>query len=105
MKSKNIKSKITKTHKSPIIVFAERDKISQVLYNLISNAIKYGKNGKFVKSQLKIKKEDVLIYVEDNGLGVEEKNIPRLFERFYRVDKGRSSWRNWLGFSNCKTYS
>ena len=88
-KSKNI-NLVFPTHKSPIIVFADRDKISQVLYNLISNAIKYGKNGGFVKVTIKNQKEDVLISVEDNGLGVEEKNIPRLFERFYRVDKGRS---------------
>ena len=88
-KSKNI-NLVFPTHKSPIVVFADRDKISQVLYNLISNAIKYGKNGGFVKVTIKNQKEDVLISVEDNGLGVEEKNIPRLFERFYRVDKGRS---------------
>ena len=61
-----------------------------MLYNLISNAIKYGKTNGYVKVKITNQKEDVLISVEDNGLGVEEKNIPRLFERFYRVDKGRS---------------
>lgn len=76
--------------KSPIMVFADRDQISQVLYNLISNGIKYGNEGGYVKASLEIKEDYVIINITDNGIGIDEQNIPRLFERFYRVDKGRS---------------
>ncbi len=76
--------------KSPILVFADRNQITQVLHNFISNGIKYGKIDGYVKCSLVKKEDHVLVAVEDNGIGIDEKNIPRLFERFYRVDKGRS---------------
>ena len=76
--------------KRPIMVFADRNQITQVLHNFISNAIKYGKIDGYVKCSVVNKEERVSVSIEDNGIGIEEKNIPRLFERFYRVDKGRS---------------
>ncbi len=76
--------------KRPIMVFADRNQITQVLHNFISNGIKYGKRDGYVKCSLVKKQEHVLVTIEDNGIGIDEKNIPRLFERFYRVDKGRS---------------
>ena len=76
--------------KRPIMVFADRNQITQVLHNFISNAIKYGKRDGYVKCSVVNKEERVSVAIEDNGVGIEEKNIPRLFERFYRVDKGRS---------------
>lgn len=90
---KSVKQKIElilPKKKSPIMVFADRDQISQVLYNLISNGIKYGNEGGYVKASLDIKEEYIIISIIDNGIGIDENNIPRLFERFYRVDKGRS---------------
>ena len=71
-------------------VIADRDKITQVLTNLISNAIKYGKNRGFIKIGCHQTKSKCVVSVKDNGIGISEKNIPRLFERFYRVDKSRS---------------
>ena len=73
-----------------IFVKADRRLISQVLVNLIVNSINYGKeNGKTVIS-LHEKDDKVIVSVKDNGIGIKEKDIKRLFERFYRVDKSRS---------------
>ncbi len=72
------------------LINADRDKIDQVLNNLISNAIKYtNKNGKILVTVYKINKN---LYVEimDNGIGIPKNHFSRLFERFYRVDKARS---------------
>tara|TARA_B100001250_G_C19811660_1_gene795970 strand:+ start:1387 stop:2169 length:783 start_codon:yes stop_codon:yes gene_type:complete len=71
-------------------VVGDKDKITQVLINLISNSIKYGKRGGFIKIGCHQAKSKCLITIRDNGIGISEKNIPRLFERFYRVDKSRS---------------
>lgn len=86
---KNIKLKLPK-HQKPLFVEADRNKISQVLYNLISNAIKYGQEFGEVRGQVTNESNQILISIKDNGIGIDEENIPRLFERFYRVDKGRS---------------
>ena len=71
-------------------VIADKDKITQVVTNLISNAIKYGKNHGFIKIGCHQTKNKCVVSIKDNGIGISEKNIPRLFERFYRVDKSRS---------------
>jgi len=76
--------------KTPIMVLADRSQINQVLYNLLSNGIKYGKESGFVKAFVQNKENHIMITIQDNGIGIDEENIPRLFERFYRVDKGRS---------------
>jgi two-component system phosphate regulon sensor histidine kinase PhoR len=74
----------------PIDVHADRDKISQVLTNLVINAIKYGNSGGYVSIEFHDLDELILVEVIDNGPGIEAEHIPRLFERFYRVDKHRS---------------
>ena len=71
-------------------VFADRDRIRQVLINLISNSIKYGKDGGETKISVYDMDENLLVEVTDNGIGMEEKDLKRIFERFYRVDKSRS---------------
>ena len=71
-------------------VRADKGKISQVLYNLISNSIKYGKKGGTTKISCHQIDSICFVSVKDNGIGIAEKNIKRLFERFYRVDKSRS---------------
>ncbi len=74
----------------PILVKADRKRIQQVLINLIDNSIKYGKkNGRTTISIFPLF-EQILVEVTDDGLGIEEKNLPRVFERFYRTDKSRS---------------
>lgn len=73
-----------------ISVLADRDKIIQVFTNLIVNSIKYGKDGGETKVRFYEMGENILIEVADNGIGISQQNLPRLFERFYRVDKSRS---------------
>ena len=69
-------------------VFADEERIQQVLTNLIVNSLKYGvKNGKTEVSLEEINEEKILVRISDNGEGVAEEHLPRLFERFYRVDK------------------
>lgn len=77
----------------PVLVIGETDKLTQVFYNLIENAIKYSAPGTGVEVQ--IMRDDIepgmaSVVVTDHGVGIEPKHIPRLTERFYRVDKGRS---------------
>lgn len=75
---------------SAIWVNADRDKICQVLVNLIDNSIKYGKEHGFTAIKLFELHDQILVEVTDNGIGIEEKYLPRLFERFYRTDQSRS---------------
>lgn len=72
------------------IVHGDRELIYQVLNNLITNAIKYGKEKGNVKIGIYDMGEKVLVEVADDGIGISQKHLPRIFERFYRVDKGRS---------------
>ena len=88
-KEKKIKL-IHDSNTTNFFVCADKGKISQVLSNLISNSIKYGKRGGVTKISCHQTKEKCTVYVKDNGIGIAEKNIDRLFERFYRVDKSRS---------------
>lgn len=71
-------------------VLADPSRIEQVLYNLITNAIKYGRKGSKVEAKLYDLDDRFLIEISDNGLGIPEKDVPRIFERFYRVDKSRT---------------
>ena len=71
-------------------VMGDRDKIQQVFTNLISNSIKYGKKGGKTRVRFFDMEKNILIEVADNGIGIDEDKLGRLFERFYRVDKNRS---------------
>ncbi len=71
-------------------VRADRDNITQVLNNLVINSIKYGKTNGKTKIGFYDMDKFVLIEVSDNGIGIEEKHLKHLFDRFYRVDKSRS---------------
>ncbi|MFC7525316.1 sensor histidine kinase [Parapedobacter sp. GCM10030251] len=75
---------------SSTLVKADREKIRQVLVNLVSNSIKYGKTRGHTNIRIYELFEAVLVEVTDDGIGIEEKNLPRVFERFYRTDKSRS---------------
>jgi two-component system phosphate regulon sensor histidine kinase PhoR len=86
---KKIELKFNKRYQ-PIFVNADKGKIAQVLINLISNAISYSDNDTTVEVRFHtIDKSTVLVEVSDSGVGIEEKYLSRLFERFYRVDKSR----------------
>jgi two-component system phosphate regulon sensor histidine kinase PhoR len=73
-----------------LFVYADREKIRQVLVNLVNNSIKYGIDNGRTKISLYDMVESYLVEVSDNGIGIEERHLPRLFERFYRVDRSRS---------------
>jgi two-component system phosphate regulon sensor histidine kinase PhoR len=90
-KKKNIRINFAKNYERPIFVFGDKKGIRQVLINLIENTIKYGlqEGGKTMISFFDMD-ENILVEVTDNGIGIDEESLPRLFERFYRTDKGRS---------------
>ncbi len=71
-------------------VYADKLKIAQVLLNLITNSINYGNEGGETKIRFHEMNDLLLIEVSDNGPGIDKKDIPRLFERFYRVEKSRT---------------
>lgn len=88
--TRNIRFSVKKGCERPFYVVADKDKIRQVLVNLLDNSIKYGKqNGNTIVSFYDMG-DNILVEVTDDGIGIAEQHIPRLFERFYRVDKSRS---------------
>ena len=89
-REKNIKLGFKKGSNSEFFVHADKDKVTQVFNNLIVNAINYGNKDGEVNIGFFIVDEQLLIEVSDDGYGIAEEHIPRLFERFYRVDKHRS---------------
>lgn len=105
MEEKNIRTVIKKGCETPITVFADKEKIKQVLINLIENASKYGKqNGNIVASVYKTDNRHVLVEISDDGIGIDEDHLPRIFERFYRTDAARSRDKGGtgLGLAICK---
>lgn len=109
LEMKALKNNITLTfdieYIHPIIVHADRERIQQVVTNLIVNSIKYGhENGTTEVSVENLIKNKVIVRVTDNGEGIEKQHIPRLFERFYRVDKSgsRAEGGSGLGLSIVK---
>ncbi|WP_449538260.1 cell wall metabolism sensor histidine kinase WalK [Ferdinandcohnia sp. Marseille-Q9671] len=74
----------------PLYVEMDQDKITQVLDNIISNALKYSPEGGTVTFQVKESKDEIEVSVRDQGVGIPKENIERIFDRFYRVDKART---------------
>ncbi len=102
---KNIILMFDQKYNKPIVVRADQEKIQQVLTNLVMNSIKYGKeNGTTEITIEDLVKNKIIIRVRDNGEGIEKNHIPRLFERFFRVDKSgaRSEGGSGLGLSIVK---
>ena len=102
---KNIQFQFKKGSEIPVEVFADKNKIYQVLVNIFSNAVKYGKiDGEIIASIYLLDDKKVLIEITDDGIGIEESHIPRLFERFYRTDDARSReiGGTGLGLAICK---
>lgn len=89
------------------MVMADKQRIEQVLRNLIDNAVKYGSSKGNITLSLELTSESkVLVKVKDDGPGIEQQHISRLFERFYRIDKSRSRNRGGtgLGLAICKHF-
>jgi len=102
---KNISFSIKKGCEAPVTVFADKEKIRQVLINLVENAFKYGKtDGNIIASIYKTDGDHVLVEISDDGIGIEEEHLPRIFERFYRTDAARSRDKGGtgLGLAICK---
>ena len=89
-KEMNVKVFINEASDKPFYVFADREKIRQVIVNLLVNSIKYGKRDGQTEVSFKDEGDIISTSIADNGIGVDHHDIPRLFERFYRVDKSRS---------------
>ncbi|HUH25506.1 MAG TPA: ATP-binding protein, partial [Flavobacterium sp.] len=88
---KDITLMFDKDHYRAVYVKGDREKINQVLLNLVDNSIKYGReNGTTEVSIENLTDKKLLVRITDNGYGIEKKHIPRLFERFYRTDSNRS---------------
>ena len=85
----NIKLELANESSSPI-VYGDKNKIQQVFMNLISNSIKYGKKDGKTTVRLFDMTDKTVIEIADDGIGIDEDSLNRLFERFYRVDKNRS---------------
>ena len=87
----NTKLLINNKNITPVIVNADKERILQVLTNLIVNSIKYGKENGYTEVKVEeYDKDRIIVRVKDNGEGIEDEHLPRLFERFYRIDKNRS---------------
>jgi two-component system phosphate regulon sensor histidine kinase PhoR len=89
-KQKKIKLLFDRSYDKPILVLADRKRIFQALVNLVANSINYGKEGGRTLVSFSDMFENIMVEVNDDGIGIPQKDIPRVFERFYRVDKSRS---------------
>jgi two-component system, OmpR family, phosphate regulon sensor histidine kinase PhoR len=101
----DIQCSIKKGCEFPLTVFADKEKIRQVITNLVENSIKYGKTaGSIVASMYNTDGKHILVEISDDGIGIREKHLPRIFERFYRTDEGRSIdvTGSGLGLAICK---
>lgn len=105
MQPKKISAVIKKGCETSIAVFADKEKIKQVLLNLVENAAKYGKQNGTVTASIYITDDrQVLVEISDDGIGIEEEHLHRIFERFYRTDAARSRDKGGtgLGLAICK---
>ena len=89
-KANNVSLELSFDSAQKIMVIADRFRIRQVLVNLVVNSIRYGKQNGRTAIKISDAGEKVIVEVSDNGLGISKEHLPRIFERFYRVDKSRS---------------
>jgi two-component system phosphate regulon sensor histidine kinase PhoR len=105
IEAKSIKATIKKGCEVPLFVYADKEKIKQVLFNLVENAIKYGRFGGHITASIyKTDETHALIEIGDDGIGISPEHLPRIFERFYRTDIARSRdiGGTGLGLAICK---
>lgn len=87
---RKISVQIVNKPEKPVYVRADRKRILEVVTNLIVNAVKYGKKKGYVNILFHDLEDNIMVEVSDNGIGMDKKDLPRIFERFFRVDKSRS---------------
>jgi two-component system OmpR family sensor kinase len=88
---------------SPVEIAGDSERLWQVMTNLLTNAIEYNHDGGEVKVTLKLEGGMAVLTVSDTGQGIPAEDLPRVFERFYRADKSRSSGNAGLGLAICKS--
>ncbi len=86
----DIRLEFKRNYEKPVMVKADKARITEVLNNLIVNSIHYGNRGGKTTVRIDSLGNNILVEVRDNGIGIEKEYIPRIFERFYRIDKSRS---------------
>ncbi len=105
IQAKKMKAVIKKGCEHPIEVWADKERIKQVLINLVENATKYGKENTTITASIYITDgQNALIEISDEGIGIEQESLQRIFERFYRTDNARSReiGGSGLGLAICK---
>lgn len=103
-RSKNVHINFTKQSEEPLLVVADRDKILQVLHNLLDNAIKFSSNDSDILVTTRLKHDRVFISVKDSGIGIPKDELPKIWERFYKTDlsRGKDRLGTGLGLPICK---
>jgi two-component system phosphate regulon sensor histidine kinase PhoR len=101
---RSITLRLGQAAEKPIWVMADRKRIQQLFVNLLVNSVVYGREGGETKVRYYDMDDNVLIEIADDGLGIAMEHLPRIFERFYRVDKSRSrnEGGSGLGLAICK---
>lgn len=102
---KQVRTSIKKGCENPMSVLGDKEKIRQVLINLVDNGIKYGRtSGSIIASIYKMDGKHALVEISDDGIGIAEEHLNRIFERFYRTDAARSRKQggSGLGLAICK---
>ncbi len=94
---RKIKVQIINKPEKPIFIKADKKRILEVLTNLIINGIKYGKKKGFVDISFHDMEDNIIVEISDNGIGIEKKDLPRIFERFFRADKSRARQQGGTG--------
>lgn len=94
---RKIKLRFKENSDKPVFVYADKTRIAQVLNNLVSNAIKYGRENGNVLVGFFLNGDILTVKVVDDGIGISPEYLPRLFERFYRIDKARSREKGGTG--------
>jgi len=94
---RKIKLRFDKKYPLPVLVRADKKRITDVLNNLIVNSIIYGKENGITKASIDLTDKKIFISIEDNGIGIADQHQQRIFERFYRVDKSRSKIQGGTG--------
>jgi len=89
-RDKKISLELTNDSSQQIFAFADRFRIRQVIVNLIVNSVKYGKENGQTSVKISDTGDKIIVEVSDSGIGIPKEHLPRVFERFYRVDKSRS---------------
>src|SRR5205807_3780314 len=84
-----------------VVAWADEEAVGQIVDNLVDNALKYTPGGGRIRVRWRAEGDQVVLEVEDTGIGIPERDLPRIFERFYRVDKARSRELGGTGLGLC----